>query len=330
MRIHNCVPVAFFALAMMAQPAITQDNVKVRELSDPIRKLMHLDSHPKAVKSQRPAFDAVALGLAKVKVYKISSADYPGAGLSIVFDENDTTIIGNAEFGNTPPFGFTLTGTTYQQLNLPGVSVNEITGINTAGRIVGIYLDSSNLEHGFVETSGIVTNIDNPVGAPNTTVLFDINDHGEMVGAYSDASNNSHAFSTTDGVSFHNFDYPGATATIAAGVNLAGAIVGQWTDASSVDHGFLLKGSTFKSFDFPGAVSTTAICINDSGAIAGYFTDASSLSHGFIYSGNTFTQVDVSGAAQTELTRVKNNGRITGVYIDSNTPNPESHGFTGK
>jgi probable HAF family extracellular repeat protein len=95
-------------------------------------------------------------------------------------------------------------------------------------------------------------------------------------------------------------------------------------------HGFLLKGSTFKSIDFPGAVGTTAIGINDSGTISGYFTDASNLSHGFIYSGNTFTQVDIAGASQTEIAHIKNNGRITGEYTDSNTPNPESHGFTGK
>lgn len=329
MRMHNCVPVAFFALALMAQPAITQDNANVRALSDPIRKLMHLDSHPKAVKSQRPGFDAVAQGLAKVKTYKISSADYPGAGLSIAFDENDSTIIGDASFGNNPPFGFTLTGTTYQQFNVPGGGANEITGINTAGRVVGIYLDSSNLEHAFVETSGILTNIDNPVGAPNTTVLYDINDHNEMVGAYEDASHNFHAFSTTDGVSFHNFDYPGATSTTAAGLDTAGDIVGEWIDGSMVTHGFLLKGSTFKSLDFPGAVSTTAIGINDSGTISGYFSDASMLSHGFIYSGNTFTQVDIAGASQTEIAHIKNNGHITGLYMDSNT-NPEEHGFTGK
>ena len=258
-------------------------------------------------------------GLAKVKTYKISSADYPGAGLSIVFDENDSTIIGDAEFGIGAPFGFTLTGSTYQQFNVPGASANEITGINTAGRIVGIYLDSSNIEHGFVETSGILTNIDNPVGAPNTTILYDINDHGEMVGAYQDASIPATITpSTTDGVSFHNFDYPGATGTIAAGIDLAGDIVGEWEDASMVDHGFLLKGAR-SSRQTPRARQTTAIGINDSGAISGYFTDASSLFHGFIYLGNTFTQVDVAGASETGIARIKNKGDITGVYIDSAT-----------
>ena len=86
----------------------------------------------------------------------------------------------------------------------------------------------------------------------------------------------------SNGGTFIAIDFPGATGTVAAGINTAGDIVGQWSDATA-SHGFLLQAGVFTPINFPLATSTTAFGINDTGEIAGYYTDAAGNTHGFVY-----------------------------------------------
>jgi hypothetical protein len=271
------------------------------------------------------ATDAVALGLASARVYRFTTADFPGAALSVVFDANNSTIVGDFSFNpsGTPPSpttGFVLHSAVYQTLTVPGsLGASILTGINTGGEMIGVYTDFGGKLHGFLDNAGVFTNIDESSG---TTEPIGINDSGEIVGGH-----DTHAFLTADrGATFRDFDVPGAASTQAAGVNSAGDVVGGWVDSTSKSHGFLLSGGIFTSLDFPLASSTTAIGINDSNEIAGAYSDASGATHGFIYSAGAYTRVDVAGATGTQLSRIKNNGRVTGVYSDALN---ESHGFSG-
>jgi hypothetical protein len=290
--------------------------------------LLGLGVHKTVAKSSasRSIPDPVAMGLAKARVYRFASADFPGTSTSLVFDRNNSTILGDVSAATS--FGFTLQGAQYQAFSVPGSGSggNVATAINTAGTIVGLYVDITNVTHGFVDNTGTFTTLN--IGSGGIIEPIDINDAGEIVGGYIDTSNVTHGFSTVDnGASYHIFDVPGATSTTAAGVNSSGMISGVWVDSSSKSHGFLYDGvSTFTSFDFPLATSTTGIGINDSNEVAGAYTDAANVTHGFIYSAGAFTEVDVAGASGTQLTRIKNNGQITGSYTDSLT---EQHGLTG-
>jgi hypothetical protein len=270
--------------------------------------------------------DAVALGLARARVYRYASADFPGAANSLVLDEDKSTSVGYFEYtANSSPSGFTLKGGVYQAFTVPGsLPANQTTAINTGGEIVGIYADFGGVQHGFLDKAGVFTNIDESSG---TTTPYDINEAGTIVGLHQTNGKN-HGFSTADGgASFTDFDVPSATGTAASGINSAGAIVGQWLDSTSTSHGFLLSDGVYTSLDFPLATSTIAFGINDSNEIAGFFTDAGGAVHGFIYSAGTYTMVDVAGAKGTELTRIKNNGHVTGAYSDSSN---EAHGLTGQ
>ena len=314
----------------LAPALVTQ--VKQPEAFDRIARLLHSGAYSSVAASQGlsrealPTRNAVAMGLAHAKTYSFASADFPGAGSSDVFDENSSMIVGTTTFSSNE-LAFTLKGSTYQLLTLPGAQASVATAINTGGQIVGIYADATDATHGFLFNSGVLVNIDDPDAAVGQTDVLDINDGGEIVGFYQDNASVVHGFLTNDdGVSFSNIDFPGATSTQAVGVNSAGEIVGTWTDASSKTHGFSLMSGVFTTFDFPLAVSTTAFSINDNGEIAGSFSDATT-DHGFVYSNGQFTQIDVSGASSVELTRIKNNGRITGIYIDSTN---EVHGLTGR
>lgn len=81
---------------------------------------------------------------------------------------------------------------------------------------------------------------------------------------------------------FTTFDVPGATDTIASGINDGGQIVGWGT------YGFLKDGATFTRIDVPGATSALALGINDAGQIVG--SAPNSFPHGFLKDGATITR----------------------------------------
>jgi hypothetical protein len=104
----------------------------------------------------------------------------------------------------------------------PSSGVTEAYGINNKGAIVGIF-DNATGEHGFVESGGIYTTIDDP-NASGFTEVNAINDGGTIVGSYAD-NGVRHGFVESGGV-FTTLDVPNATATSAQGINNGGTIVG--------------------------------------------------------------------------------------------------------
>jgi probable HAF family extracellular repeat protein len=87
---------------------------------------------------------------------------------------------------------------TYQ---FPGGSNTQAFGVNNHDQIVGSYLDSSKVMHGFVLSnpgSGATwQSINDPKGAPGTTVVNGINFAGDLVGFYTDSAGNTHGMLAT-------------------------------------------------------------------------------------------------------------------------------------
>jgi len=76
---------------------------------------------------------------------------------------------------------------TFTPLDGPGASATNAYGINALGQIVGAYVGTDGLVHGFVrEPEGTFTTIDAP-GAFATSAT-DINEQGQIVGFYFDGS----------------------------------------------------------------------------------------------------------------------------------------------
>jgi hypothetical protein len=73
-------------------------------------------------------------------------------------------------------------------------------------------------------------------GAP-LTQADDINASGQIAGAYVDVNGVVHAFSMA-GTNFTSFDFPGATSTLAWGINSNGQIVGIYRPARFPDSVF--------------------------------------------------------------------------------------------
>jgi len=282
-------------------------------------------SHPVMSRSSSAEPAAVTRGLARAKVYKFATADFPGAYLSVATDANKSTVVGYFSYSEKTGdlSAFTLRAGLYQSFTVPGATATFAEGINETGQIVGFYEDASRIFHGFIYSGGTFTTIDVPDS--QETRIYGVNDAGQMVGTYADQQANTRGFLLSAG-SFTLIDYPNALYTIPSGINNHGDIVGYWADSSN--HGFLLTGGVLSSFDFPLAAETDGLSINDDGEIAGFYSEtAFGPTHGYIYSRGTFSNVDVAGASYTFLNRIKNSGRVIGAFLDSALG---EHGLTGR
>jgi uncharacterized membrane protein len=183
-----------------------------------------------------------------------------------------------------------------------------------------------------------------PLSAPfpgvTSTLGYGINNFGDVVGTYE--INNApigyppdlvqHGFVLKRGT-YTTIDvpFPGATNTVAAGINNFGDVVGTYVDSDGMSHGFTLKRGVFTSFDFPGpdVLDTTASAINDTGSIVGYYYDLNSQQRrGFLFNGRRFTSIDppFSDACCTRALGINNRGEIVGDYLQGYIP----FGFTRK
>jgi probable HAF family extracellular repeat protein len=124
---------------------------------------------------------------------------------------------------------------------------------------------------------------------------------------------------------FTTIDVPGATYSLALGINNAGQIVGQYQDAGYFLHGFLLDvDGSYTTLDPPGAMAPSANGINDVGQIVGEYTDGGGI-HGFLrdVDGN-YTSLDPPGATLTFANGINDAGQIVGWYLDAGS---RAHGF---
>jgi probable HAF family extracellular repeat protein len=167
---------------------------------------------------------------------------------------------------------------TFTTFDVPGGTISDASGINTAGQIVGHFVDTTNHIHGFLIDGATFTTIDVP-GAPRTEAVG-INEMGQIVGTFIDTTGNGHGF-LKDGATFTTIEGPGATSVGPHGINDTGQIVGTFGDATTT-HGFLKDGATFTTIDIPGARGTNAFGINETGQIVGTFADATGYPHGFV------------------------------------------------
>ena len=84
---------------------------------------------------------------------------------------------------------------TFTTIDFPGALATAAFGINDPGHIVGAYVDTAGMEHGFLLAHRRFCTIDVP-GAVLTSA-FGINSPGHIVGLYTDATGMTHGFKAT-------------------------------------------------------------------------------------------------------------------------------------
>ena len=220
----------------------------------------------------------------------------------------------------------------FMTINYPGSVQTQVTSINNQGDIAGLFVGSKGNRSVFVEWQGLFGSYREP-NTPHvngSVRLLGINNQGTAVGFYMDASGNSHTLTLNQaGNAYIPLTVPGASSTVATGINDEGQIVGYWT-SSGATYSFLLSNGHITSFQFPGGRPTWAMGINNKDQIVGRYLDRSGLMHGFLLSDpipphSVWQSInDPGGIGSTIVNGINDKGDLVGSYIDTSGI---THGF---
>jgi probable HAF family extracellular repeat protein len=271
-------------------------------------------------------------------------------GRVIVGYFGDGTVIPNNGYVLVPKNHYSVENFT----NLPSpnfASQTQAIGINNRRfpDIVGFYTDhATGFTHGFLDSSGVQSPIDDPEGSPPNVAapvqnLLGINDFDEAAGFWTDNNGHEHGFvveldlqslGSSKFIEIPPTTFNGAVATQASDITDKHRVCGFWTDAKGDNHGFFGHlGHTFFTFDVKikhtTATSTSAFGCNDEGEIVGSFTDSNGNIHGFIFANGRFFQFDAPGSSQTAafgvmgtfINGVNDRGDIVGFFSDGTKVN---------
>jgi uncharacterized membrane protein len=206
---------------------------------------------------------------------------------------------------------------TYTQIDFPEAMITAALGINNAGKIVGVFLDSMGNQHGFVMEETDFTQIDVP-NAASTLSARGINDAEQIVIPFIDSSGFPRGALLDDGV-FSPIDVQAVGGSGPHAINNRGEIVGFLVDGNGLAHGYRLdldNGNVIQ-IDFPGALETNAIGINNGGDIVGeYRLRVDAPIQGFLLRDGIYTKIDFPGSMVTQVSGINDAGQIVGDYED--------------
>ena len=271
--------------------------------------------------------------------YAITAIDETNAGTSamegtIVFGVNASgAMTGSYSDQVDVEHGFVYANGTYTSFDAPNAGSSPPLGwiqgtigigIDTAGDVIGAFIDSNNAYHGFLRgaaSPNTITVLNDP-NAPTATSSrgtfpTGINDNGQIVGTYATGSYDtpsayhgflysvaSKAYTEIDepNAGTGEFDNNNKEGTIPIAINASGVITGYYVDSAGTNHGFIYTGGNYTSFDVPGAAATghsglssgtVPVSIDAHGDIVGSYTDSNQIKHGFVRSASgTITTFD--------------------------------------
>jgi CHRD domain len=186
----------------------------------------------------------------------------------------------------------------FHQVNFPTLNnatppVEQLLGINDRGVAVGFFTNAEGNNRGFTynTNTGMFTRVLVP-GAPRgskvgpSLTAAAINNLGTIAGFYATSAGVTDGF-VKDGHDFTDLAFPGASATMALGINGGGEVVGTYTmgtGSAAVMHGFTWTPRRgFSTLNDPNGVGTTTINgINDRGDLVGFYADAAGNTDGFL------------------------------------------------
>ncbi len=162
----------------------------------------------------------------------------------------DTLPLGTNNIGDLAGTAIFSDGTQPGFISLHGVvttfAVPEATAtfayqLNTSNQVVGYYIDSNGVTHGYKrDSAGVLTY---PIDVPGSTgtLLLGNNDSNWGVGRYTDTLGLTHGLFYVTPDNILTFDYPGSAYTSLNGINKDGLICGYYLDAAGLGHGFVLR-----------------------------------------------------------------------------------------
>jgi hypothetical protein len=172
-------------------------------------------------------------------------------------------------------------------------AVDQNLGVNDNNIAVGFYTDGQGVNHGYeynIRTYRYSTVVD-PYDPTTSLTAAAINDRGDVAGVYTNpATKATDGFLLTRGGHFINLTAPGASSTMALGVNNFDEVVGVFTPSSNANalegftwtpqHGFTVVNDPHGVND--GNLTTTINGVNDFGQLVGFYVDGNGNTDGFL------------------------------------------------
>jgi hypothetical protein len=252
----------------------------------------------------------VLLGIGYAMAGTWATLDKPDAHETYINGIDGDNIVGYYKFSPSGYRGFLYNGTTWTDLEIPGVGLaqaEDIDGSNIVGQCSNIGflyngtswttigavihgIDGGNLvgwsvNHGFLYnlTNGTSTILDKP-GAGGTYITAI--DGSNLVGYWETPQGGTRVGFLYNGTSWTNISVPTAYSTYVTGIDGAN-LVGYYNDWDfNADRmrrrGFLYNGVNYTILDMPGAYNTYINGI-DGINLVGKYTDNSGVDHGFVY-----------------------------------------------
>ena len=179
-----------------------------------------------------------------------ATVDYPGTAFNQLLGVNDLGQVAGyysmSPTTTTPDFPYIYDefGGVFEVITIPGaVGGAQATSINNEQQVVGFWVDSNNVNHGFLLNAGSFTTLD----VPNSTFTqcLGLNNKGQIVGTYIDQSGNQHGFVHSNG-KFQTVDDPkgNGTMSVVNGINDKGIGVGFYLDGKGHTDGFVATPGT--------------------------------------------------------------------------------------
>jgi hypothetical protein len=209
---------------------------------------------------------------------KYLTLDYPDSLATFAEKVNDTGVmVGTFADASGGLHGFSYIGGAWKQIDFPGSHADtQVTGVNSAGAIVGIYDLSQPVQHSFLLQTGQYRQIENPFG-PQTNV-FAINDAGSITGiGYTNPypAGPFTPFILSRGT-FSPFPFPGSVTTRLSSINNGNDLAGSFIDPDGIRKGMVTVNG------FPYQVFALVWGNNDLQQICGSTFDSNGQEHGFI------------------------------------------------
>lgn len=192
-------------------------------------------------------------------------------------------------------------------------------GINAGGDIVGVYVDASRVQHGFVLRDGVFTTIDYP-GADGTDARG-IGPNGEIVGNYWsnwESGVASHAYRLSRQGDFTAVSYPGHDYTIAQRVLPDGTILGCRHDNNTTTTMRGISMGKSGNHEIAAFASMHNGATPDLRRIVGlYMNTTAGRGEGYLIEDGVFTPLLVPGSNFTAAWDMNAVGDVAGVYRNS-------------
>jgi hypothetical protein len=217
---------------------------------------------------------------------------------------------------------------TFLPFDAPGAGTAAEQGtfplaINSSGLIVGYFVDSGGVQHGFMRAAGgTFTTVDVP-GSSGTQVTA-VNSLGLAVG-YSYSSDTTLGFLRYRNGTFRTLKDPGTSYTQPVAMNDSGEVAGDIGLSPGIFRGFVWSATqsfTIVSYRYYAGYFVGVTALNSSGVTVGSYSDhfKQRIEHAFLRdnTGNVTSFDATDTSLTTAATAINTSGQIAGWYVDTN------------